>query len=53
MLGHRHPPVGITPIASGPSHSSAAAATVSKWAAPAGGSGNQNHRDTSKSTSPV
>src|SRR5205807_2332087 len=33
MLGHRHPPVGITPVATCPSHSSAAAATVSNWAA--------------------
>jgi hypothetical protein len=33
MLGYRHPPVGITPVATGASHSSAAAPTVSNWAA--------------------
>jgi len=35
MLGHRHPPVAITPVATGASHShsSAAEATVSNWAA--------------------
>jgi hypothetical protein len=33
MLGHRHPPVDITPAATGASHSSAAATMVSNWAA--------------------
>jgi hypothetical protein len=35
MLGHRHAPIstGGTPVATGPSHSSAAAPTVSNWAA--------------------
>jgi hypothetical protein len=33
MLGHRHPPVSITPVTTGASHPSAAAATVSNRAA--------------------
>jgi hypothetical protein len=33
MLGHCHTPVGVTPVATGESHSSAAAAAVSNWAA--------------------
>jgi len=32
MLDHRHTPVGITPVATGASHCSAAAATVWNWA---------------------
>jgi hypothetical protein len=33
MLGHRHTPAGVTPVATSASHPSAAAATVSNCAA--------------------
>jgi len=33
MLGHRHTPVGVTPVATSASHSSATAAMVSNCAA--------------------